>query len=139
MEEKFYTLKGYNMKKETNLTNSMEDYLEMICRLMDDKRYIRVNSLAEKLNVKPSSASKMVLKLKEQGYVYFEKYGVVMLTEKGKEQGKYLLYRHDILHKFFCLVNKSENELEQVEQIEHFINRDTIENIERFMENYTEQ
>ena len=128
MEEKFYTLKGYNMKN-----------LEMICRLMDDKRYIRVNSLAEKLNVKPSSASKMVLKLKEQGYVYFEKYGVVMLTEKGKEQGKYLLYRHDILHKFFCLVNKSENELEQVEQIEHFINRDTIENIERFMENYTEQ
>ncbi len=139
MEEKFYTLKGYNMKKETNLTNSMEDYLEMICRLMDDKRYIRVNSLAEKLNVKPSSASKMVLKLKERGYVYFEKYGVVMLTEKGREQGKYLLYRHDILHKFFCLVNKSENELEQVEQIEHFINRDTIENIERFMESYSEQ
>ena len=139
MEEKFYTLKGYNMKKETNLTNSMEDYLEMICRLMDDKRYIRVNSLAEKLNVKPSSASKMVLKLKERGYVYFEKYGVIMLTEKGREQGKYLLYRHDILHKFFCLVNKSENELEQVEQIEHFINRDTIENIERFMESYSEQ
>ena len=35
------------------------------------------------------------------------------------ELGSYLLFRHDILHRFFCQINHSENELEQVEKVEH--------------------
>lgn len=32
-EDNFYTLKGYSLLEHIQITSSMEDYLEMICRL----------------------------------------------------------------------------------------------------------
>ena len=130
----FYTQKGYELHNTDDLTASMEDYLEMICRMLKGQDIVRIQALSENLHVKPSSASKMVNALKERGYISFQKYGYLTATPKGLEVGEYLLYRHDILHKFLCLLNHSENELEQVEKIEHFINRETIENLHLVLE-----
>ena len=52
------------------------------------------------------------------------------MTEEGRAVGQALLRRHDILHRFFCLLNRSANELEQVERVEHFIHPDTLEHLE---------
>ena len=112
----------------------MEDYLEMICRMLKGQDVGRIQSLSENLHVKPSSASKMVSALKERGYISFQKYGYLTATQKGLEIGEYLLYRHDVLHEFLCLLNHSENELEQVEKIEHFINRETVTNLQLLLE-----
>jgi len=49
----------------------------------------------------------------------------------GRAMGHYLLYRHDVPHRFLCMLNHSSNELEQVEQIEHFGDPRTIQNLER--------
>ena len=130
----FYTQKGYELHNTDDLTASMEDYLEMICRMLKGQDIVRIQALSENLHVKPSSASKMVNALKERGYISFQEYGYLTATPKGLEVGEYLLYRHDILHKFLCLLNHSENELEQVEKIEHFINRETIENLHLLLE-----
>ena len=130
-KEEFYTLKGYELAEGSEITSSMEDYLEMICRLLKTEEYVRISVLAEKLNVKPSSASKMVNNLKMLGLVTFEKYGYIKLTEKGAVIGEYLLYRHEVIHEFLCLVNNSESELEQVEKIEHFLNKKTIDNLKK--------
>lgn len=125
----FYTLKGYQVKETASLTPTMEDYLEMISRLLQENKVVRIGELADKLHVKPSSASKMIRQLKEAGYVDFENYGYISLTEKGQAEGTYLLYRHKVLHCFLCVLNHTEDELEQVEKIEHFLNRTTIENL----------
>lgn len=139
MEEmNFRTLKGYDLKNARTITRSMEDYLEMIFRMAQKDGFVRISTLAFCLNVKASSASKMVGNLKENGLVEFERYGVVRLTEKGKKLGEYLLYRHDVLNRFFCMINQTEEELEQTEQIEHFMNRKTVENIEKWMEKIEE-
>lgn len=127
----FYTLKGYQMNEGAELTTAMEDYLEMICRTSLESGIVRVSDLSKMLNVKPSSATKMVQHLKELGYVNSEKYGQIELTEVGASAGKYLLYRHDVISRFLCILNQSENELEQVEKIEHFLNRKTVENISK--------
>lgn len=130
-KEEFHTLKGYELAEGSEITSSMEDYLEMICRLLKTEEYVRISVLAEKLHVKPSSASKMVNNLKMLGLVTFEKYGYIKLTEKGAVIGEYLLYRHEVINEFLCLVNNSESELEQVEKIEHFLNKKTIDNLKR--------
>lgn len=130
-KEEFHTLKGYELSEDNEITSSMEDYLEMICRLLKTEEYVRISVLAEKLNVKPSSASKMVNNLKMLGLVTFEKYSYIKLTEKGAVIGEYLLYRHEVINEFLCLVNNSESELEQVEKIEHFLNKKTIDNLKR--------
>lgn len=129
--KKFHTLKGYEIIEGKKITYAMEDYLEMIYRLCKEKDYIRTKEVAQSLNVKPSSVTKMVNNLKHCGLVNFEKYGDISLTNQGKDLGEYLLYRHNVLHKFLCYINSSESELEQVEKIEHFVNKKTVKNIEK--------
>lgn len=112
----------------------MEDYLEMICRLMQTREIVRINELSRLLHVKPSSASKMVNNLKNVGLVSFERYGYVKPTPKGVHLGEYLLYRHKVVHEFLCFLNDSDNELEQAEKIEHFLNKGTVDNLRLLME-----
>lgn len=125
----FYTLSGYRLKNKNKITESMEDYLEMIYRHNQDDLQIKV--LANKLNVKPSSASKMINKLKDLNLVYFEKYGKINLTDEGREIGNYLLWRHNVLVSFFKYINKDKYKLELVEKIEHFIDYQTVKNMEK--------
>lgn len=133
MEElsRFHTLKGYEMQNHVKITPSMEDYLEMICRMSRHQNYVRINELAGHLNVKPSSASKMVQNLRELKLVDFQKYGYISPTPEGRDLGEYMLYRHDVLLSFLCLLNGTQNELEQVEKIEHFIDKRTINNLQK--------
>ena len=127
----FYTMKGYERSASDEMTSSMEDYLEMVCRMEEEGEPIRVSSLAASLHVRPSSASKMLDNLRKAGYIDFKKYGSIMMTDKGYQEGRYLLHRHQVLQDFFCALNHTEDELELVEKIEHFINHRTVENMEQ--------
>ncbi len=129
-ETEFYTQKGYQLKNPSHITGAIEDYLEMICREGKTEGHVRINTLAAKLNVRPSSASKMVYNLRGLGLVTFERYGLIRLTEEGLRLGEYLLYRHEVLRRFFRLVDGRED-LEQVEQVEHFLREETVRNLER--------
>ena len=108
----------------------MEDYLEMSYRLTLEKGYARIGDLAEALHVQPPSASKMMQKLTELGYVQYEKYGLIELTSKGNELGRYLLKRHQIVEKLLILIGVTDNLLEQTEKIEHNLSAKTLEKIE---------
>ena len=130
----FYTLKGYSILEDNPITASMEDYLEMIYRIHTTGESVRVGVIAKMLNVKPSSASKMIDNLKSRGLVLSKKYGYITLTDEGIELGSYLVFRHDTLHMLLCYINQSDSELEQVEKIEHFINAETVGNIKRFLD-----
>ena len=129
----YYTLKGYKLRSDTIITEAMEDYIEMIYRHSRSKKEIQIKDLANLLNVKPSSVSKMANKLKNLNLVNFEKYKTISLTNAGNNIGKYLLYRHNILKKFFKYINKKDYNLSQVEKIEHFIDVVTIDNIKIFL------
>lgn len=94
-DKEFYTQMGYRLQNAGGLTDTMEDYLEMIARCAQETGYVRMNQLAERLHVRPSSASKMVGKLKELGLLDFEKYGLIGMTEEGRTVGQALLRRHD--------------------------------------------
>lgn len=127
----FHTVRGYeniNMNKKL-LTPSMEDYLEMIYRCSENEEFVRVNRIAQKLNVRDSSASKMMKKLGELNLVKYEKYGVIMLTEQGKRIGSYLLSRHNIIDKFFEYLGKTDDVLSEIELIEHVVSSETVENM----------
>lgn len=127
----FRTVRGYQIKQQETktITPSMEDYLEMIYRLAREKGYTRMGDLATALNVQPPSASKMVQKLAEMGYLQFEKYGVIELSRKGREHGKYLLKRHETLERFLGIIGVKEQLLEETEKIEHYISPETIRKI----------
>lgn len=132
-DQNFHTLKGYEIIEEKKITYAMEDYLEMICRICKDNEYTRIIELSQKLNVKPSSVTKMVNNLKLAQLVEFKKYGIIKPSITGNILGDYLIYRHNTIHSLLCFLNHSSNELEQVEKIEHYFNEKTVKNIDFFM------
>ena len=77
VKSNFYTLKGYKLKEKNNITEAMEDYIEMIYRKTRKNKYTTIKELANFLNVKPSSVSKMANRLKCLGMIEFEKYGKI--------------------------------------------------------------
>ena len=131
----FRTSRGYQMisRKEGRLTPAMEDYLEMIYRSCETAGYSRVGKLSELLHVKPSSASKMIFKLADMGYVKYDRYEIIQLTLEGKKAGSYLLHRHKVIEEFLRLVG-SENVLEETELIEHSLSPSTVGRMSDFSE-----
>lgn len=139
----FHTVRGYQLlnQDDKQLTSSMEDYLEMIFRNIQSEGYMRMNTLSELLNVKPSSATKMVQKLTELGFVDYKKYGIIFLTKDGIKIGKFLLRRHNALEKFLKSISINEYLLAETELIEHHIGVNTLMSIEcfnRFIEKHPE-
>ncbi len=132
MDGRFHTVRGYELQNynKNMLTPALEDYLEMIYRNSLNQNYIRINILAQMLNVKDSSASKMVKRLGELGLVNYEKYGIVTLTDEGKKIGELLLNRHNIVEKFLSFIGCKEDALIQAELIEHIITDATVKDIQ---------
>ncbi|MBS4194437.1 transcriptional regulator MntR [Lederbergia citri] len=111
-------------------TPSMEDYIEQIYLLIENKGYARVSDIAEALAVHPSSVTKMVQKLDRDSYLVYEKYRGLILTKKGEKIGKRLVERHDLLENFLRLIGvKEENIYEDVEGIEHHLSWNSIDRI----------
>lgn len=111
-------------------TPSMEDYIEQIYLLIENKGYARVSDIAEALAVHPSSVTKMVQKLDRDSYLIYEKYRGLILTPKGKKVGRRLVERHDLLEKFLHIIGvKEENIYDDVEGIEHHLSWNSIDRI----------
>lgn len=109
------------MAKEIILTESMEDYLEMFFRIVSRQGYIRPVDLSNAINVKPSSVTRMIQKLDEAGFITYEKYRNIALTEKGMIYGRFLVWRDEKLKEFFRLSTGNDRVDEQVEGVEHYI------------------
>lgn len=108
----------------------MEDYIEQIYMLIEDKGYARVSDIAEALAVHPSSVTKMVQKLDKDEYLIYEKYRGLILTSKGKKIGKRLVDRHELLEQFLKIIGVDENKIyNDVEGIEHHLSWNAIDRI----------
>lgn len=120
----------------------MEDYLEKIYLLIEEKGYARVVDIASSLNVLPSSATKMIQKLDETGFGVYEKYRGIILTPKGNKLAKALAEKHEMLESFLRIIGVQESNIyEEVEGIEHHISKQTafcLSSLVSFLEDHPE-
>jgi Mn-dependent DtxR family transcriptional regulator len=108
-------------------SQSAEDYLERIHELIEDKGYARVVDIASSLEVREASVTSMVQKLGELGYLKYEKYRGLILTDKGREVAKRIQSRHETLSRFFSLLGLSaETQQRDIEGIEHHMSPSTV-------------
>jgi len=142
MGDNFYTARGYQILAQSNneLSASLEDYMEMIYRSIKDYGHTRVNEIANHLHVKPSSVSKMLSKLVALKYISYEKYGVITLTKDGEELGKYLLWRHNTITRFFEMLLGEGNSQAflEAELAEHILSFETVTKLEWLNSNISE-
>jgi Mn-dependent DtxR family transcriptional regulator len=109
-------------------SQSAEDYLERIHELIEQKGYARVVDIASSLKVKQASVTSMVQKLAEAGFLKYEKYRGVVMTEEGRTVARRIQNRHATLSRFFSLFDlDTETQRQDIEGIEHHLSPATVE------------
>jgi Mn-dependent DtxR family transcriptional regulator len=109
-------------------SQTAEDYLERIHELIQEKGYARVVDIASSLDVKQASVTSMVQKLDELGYLKYEKYRGLVLTDKGRAVATRIQKRHETLSRFFSLFGLSAATQQQdIEGIEHHLSPATVD------------
>lgn len=107
-------------------TITMEDYLEKIYRLSEEKGCARAADVASALDILPSSVSKMLKKMDEQGLVSYEKYRGFRLTPKGSNIAKDIANKHQMLEGLYRILEiSSANSQREIEGIEHHISKES--------------
>lgn len=98
-----------------------ENYLKALFKLSDEKGHISMSELSVAMNVSMPTANSMVKKLDTQGWLKYEKYKPLIITDKGKKKASLIIRKHRLTEMF--LVEKMgfswENVHEIAEQVEH--------------------
>ncbi len=81
-------------------TVNREDYLVNILRLTEGKGVAKTTELAEFMNVSPASVSEMVKVLSAEGFLQYEKYRGVSLTDKGLNYARQIRKKHHVMERF---------------------------------------
>ncbi|MGN1343722.1 MAG: metal-dependent transcriptional regulator [Traorella sp.] len=81
-------------------SESLEMYLETMYRLECELGKIRCVDIANQLHVSKPSVNKAVNVLKEQGHLLQEVYGMIHLTDSGRNIGKSIYERHRIITRY---------------------------------------
>ena len=115
------------MPAPTAPSQSAEDYLERIHELIEAKGYARVVDIASSLKVRQASVTSMVQKLARAGFVNYEKYRGLILTDQGRAVALAIQHRHATLSRFFSLFGlAAETQRADIEGIEHHLSPDTL-------------
>jgi len=122
------------------LSPSLQDYLEAILNLSREEKTVRITDIAKKLKVTKTSVVQAVNALQDLNLVVQEKYGPVILTEKGEEEATEVWAKHQILYDFLANVLKVEAEVAEKDacDIEHVVSPQTVGRLVEFLNLYKE-
>ena len=119
------------------LSQNKEDYLKALFHLSRDNKQgtAKTKQLAAFLGVSAASVNNMLKKLKEAGFVDYEKYGSVQLTEEGRLVAIRLIRKHRLWETFLCdkLGFKWDEVHEVAEQLEHINSEKLINELDAFL------
>ena len=120
--------------EQVKLSQSLEDYLEMVHILRLANGIARVRDIAAALSVKMPSVAKAMIELKKLGLVTQEPYSGVELTEEGARVAAQILNRHILLKGFLIKLGVSEAIADKDACcMEHILSAETLGKIEDFM------
>lgn len=118
------------------MTSTMENYLEAIYNLNNEKRVVRVKDIGKRLGVKMPTVTNMLKTLSEKGLIDYEKYEYLELTEKWCGVGEEIDRRHHVLRSFLTdiLGIDLEKANEEACRMEHAVGAPTMDRFVLFME-----
>ncbi|MGY8926052.1 MAG: metal-dependent transcriptional regulator [Flavobacteriales bacterium] len=121
------------------LSFTEENYLKSLVQLTileEDSKEVGVNKLATELKVRPATVSDMVKKLKIKGFVNYQKYGKISLTETGRKEGMLVIRRHRLWETFLHdKLDFSWDEVHQIaEELEHVHSSKLINGLDKLLD-----
>lgn len=95
------------MKKNNNaveLSASLEDYIEAIYHIVEEKLVARSKDIANRLNVSRASVTEALRALAKKELINYAPYEAITMTDQGRQVAEDVIYRHASLKKFFVEV-----------------------------------
>jgi len=119
--------------RKAHQTETAEDYLELIADLIEMQNEARLSDLAQRLGVSHATASKVLNRLKDEGFIETQPYRAIFLTEKGAALARKCKERHEIVLGFLIRLGVPPETAEfDAEGIEHHISDETLAIFEKF-------
>ncbi len=128
------SIKAAHKSERARSSSRMEDYLEIISELVELKGYATTLDISRYMNVSAPSVTKMLQRLDENGFLEYEKYHGINLTDKGVQIAQGIRQKHGILLEFFEILGIGyDTANEDIEGIEHHLNPKTIKQLRKFI------
>ncbi|MFW5740687.1 MAG: DtxR family transcriptional regulator [Myxococcota bacterium] len=120
----------------TELTKSLEDYLETIYELVRDQKLARVKDIAKARGVRAGSVSPAMRRLAAMGLIEYAHREYIDLTPAGEQLARSIYARHQLLTRFFeqFLQMPSEEAKANACAMEHSLSPQGMEHLVRFFE-----
>jgi DtxR family transcriptional regulator, Mn-dependent transcriptional regulator len=118
------------------LSSAMEDYLEAIYHLEQERRIARVRDIAKKLGVKMSSVSSALRSLGSRGLIRYDPHQFITLTDRGIQKAREIVRKHEVLHRFLVRVLQIDPAVAEDNacRIEHYLDPEVIDKLTGFVE-----
>ena len=113
----------YNKLME-KLSQSLEDYLEIIYNKIQENDKVKAVDISRELNVSRASVTEALNRLKEKKLINYEKYGEILITDNGIKKAKEIVSLHKELTEFFVNLGIDTKEAEDTAcKIEHIVSK----------------
>ena len=124
------------MKNKLALSASLEDYIEAIYHIIEEKLVARSKEIAARLGVSRASVTEALRALARKDLINYAPYEAITLTSKGKQAARDVIFRHTSLKRFFTEVLALDAEIAELGacRIEHAAPPEIIGQMIRFTE-----
>lgn len=110
-------------------------YLETIYVLSQRNPSVRAIDVGEYMGYSKPSVSRAMSILKKGGFVKTDDFGILSLTDAGREVAETMYERHTLLSAFLSSIGvSSETAAEDACKIEHYISTETFDAIKEFVQ-----
>lgn len=118
----------------SNLSASLEDYLEIICNLLETSQSVKAVEIAKKLNISRAAVSEALTKLADKDYILYQGHKGITITEKGLKKAQEVIDKHNTLTSFFMNILNLEQEeaITNACKIEHVISDELFSKLKKF-------
>lgn len=123
-------------KSETNISSSLEDYLEAIAEIIEKNGHAHTKDIADTLNVTMPSVTNALQALAARGLILYRSHLPVRLTGAGAEKAAVIRRRHATLKRFFSELLKLDEASADTSacKIEHVIGETALSRLAAFTE-----
>ncbi|WP_426790482.1 metal-dependent transcriptional regulator [Sphingobacterium sp. WOUb80] len=103
------------------ISQTEENYLKALYSLTYLKGNANVNEISKRLDIKMPTVNSMMKKLADKGFVHYESYKPLRLTEEGKKEAALIIRKHRLTEMYlFQKMGFAWDEVHQIaEQVEH--------------------
>jgi len=124
------------MTETLNLSASLEDYLETIYNIIQEKKAVRAKDIAARLKVSNASVTGALRALAKKKFLNYAPYDVITLTPEGEKIAREIARRHQVLKDFFVkvLAVDAAQANEAACKLEHGISPEIINRLVQFIE-----